>query len=172
MSGSRIYSPGATSEKAIGSPDIEANLVLMDPLSAIGLISSVITFIDFGYEVISASEEVRASATGTTKANDHVEFLNNRMKPVAVDLAAAKLHVGYLTEDQKQIVEVADKCLQISDDLQNLLDKLRATNPRSKRQVLGALARNARNRGKKKDLETRLDQCRQLLQLQLSHTTR
>lgn len=150
----------------------QANLLFMDPLSAIGLISSVITFIDFGYEIVSASEEVRASTTGTTKANDHIEFLNTRMKSVAVDLAAAKLHAGYLTDDQTQIVEVADKCLGLSEDLQKLLDKLRASNPRSKRQVLGALARNARNRGKKKDLEARLDQCRQLLQLQLSHNTR
>lgn len=144
----------------------------MDPLSAIGLISSVITFIDFGYEIVSASEEVRASTTGTTKANDHLEFLNTRMKSVAGDLAAAKLHSGYMSVDQMRMVEVANKCLELSDDLQKLLDKLKANNPNSKRQVLSAITRNVRNKNKKKDLEARLDQCHQLLQLQLSHASR
>ncbi|KAJ4409465.1 hypothetical protein N0V82_009459 [Gnomoniopsis sp. IMI 355080] len=144
----------------------------MDPLSAIGLMSSVITFIDFGYEIVAASEEVRTSTTGTTKANDQVEFLNVRLKSVAVELAAAKRDKKYMSVDQIRLVEVADKCLELSDDLQRLLDKLKAKNPSSKRQVLSALARNVRNKNQKKDLEVRLDQCRQLLQLQLSHTTR
>lgn len=144
----------------------------MDPLSAIGLISSVITFIDFGYEIVSASEEVRTSTTGTTKANAEVEFLNVRLKSMVVDLAATKRHKEYMSVDQMRIVEVADKCLELSDDLQKLLDKLKAKNPSSKRQVLSALARNVRNKNQKRDLEARLDQCRQLLHLQLSHTTR
>ena len=62
----------------------------MGPLSAIGLVSSVNTFIDFGYEVISAAREVGASATGSTTANDHIEFLNICMKAVATDFSTTK----------------------------------------------------------------------------------
>lgn len=143
----------------------------MDPLSAIGLVSSVITFIDFGYEVISAAREVRASASGTTTANDHIEFLNKRMGDVASDLAVAKSSRG-ISSDTQRLSELADKCLGLSDELQRLLDKLRADDPKSKRQVFSTIVNNLRKKDQKKELEARLDQCRQQLQLQLSQTTR
>lgn len=144
----------------------------MDPLSAIGLVSSVITFIDFGYEVMAAAKEVRASTTGTTTANKHVEFLNTRMQAVAADLAAGKSNQGSMSADTRRLTELADKCLELSNDLKSLLDKLRANNPKSKRQVLSAIVNNVTKKDQKKELEARLDQCRQQLQLQLSHTTR
>lgn len=144
----------------------------MDPLSAIGLVSSVITFIDFGYEVISAAREVRSSATGTTPANNHIEFLNARIEAVATDLAAAKSNQGNMSADTRRLTELADKCLELSNDLKRLLDKLRANNPKSKRQVFSVIVQNVRKKDQKRDLEARLDQCRQLLHLQLSHTTR
>lgn len=144
----------------------------MDPLSAIGLVSSVITFIDFGYEVISAAREVRSSATGTTAANNHREFLNKRMEAVAMDLAAANSNQGSMSADTRRLTELADKCLELSNDLKRLLEKLRANNPKSKRQVLSAIVQNVRKKDQKRDLEARLDQCRQQLHLQLSHTTR
>lgn len=144
----------------------------MDPLSAIGLVSSVITFIDFGYEITSAAREVRSSATGTTAVNNHVDFLNTRMEAVATDLAAAKSNQGSMSADARRLTELADKCLELSNDLKKLLDKLRANNPKSKRQVFTAIVQNVTKKDQKRDLEGRLDQCRQLLHLQLSHTTR
>lgn len=144
----------------------------MDPLSAIGLVSSVITFIDFGYEVISAAREVRASATGTTTANKHIDFLNTRMEAVATDLVAASSGRRDMSADAQQLTELADKCLQLTNELKKLLDKLRASNPKSKRQVLTTIVQTVRKKDQKKELEARLDQCRQQLHLQLSHTTR
>lgn len=144
----------------------------MDPLSAIGLVSSVITFIDFGYEIISAAREVRMSATGTTAANKHIEFLNTRMEAVAIDLVAAKSNRIGMSADTRRLTELADKCLQLSNELKGLLDKLRANNPKSKRQILSAIMQNVRKKDQKRDLEARLDQCRQQLHLQLSHTSR
>lgn len=144
----------------------------MDPACAIGLVSSVITFIDFGYEIITAAKEVRASATGTTTANNHAEFLNTRMEAVANDLAASKSNPGGASSDARRLAELADKCLALSNDLKSLLDKLRADNPKSKRQVFSAMVQNVRKKDQKKELEARLDQCRQQLHLQLSQTTR
>ncbi|KAL1882804.1 hypothetical protein Daus18300_000442 [Diaporthe australafricana] len=144
----------------------------MDPLSAIGLVSSVITFIDFGYEVISAAKEVHASATGTTKANEHTGFLNTRMKTVANDLANARTNPGAMSADKRRLIELADKCLGLSNDLETLLDKLKAKDPKSKRQVLSSIVQNLRKQDKKRELEARLDQCREQLHLQLSHTAR
>ncbi|POS72344.1 hypothetical protein DHEL01_v209263 [Diaporthe helianthi] len=142
----------------------------MDPISAIGLVSSVITFIDFGYELISAAREVRASASGTTSANDHIEFLNTRMEAVASDLKVA--NSSPVASADRRLTDLADKCLQLSNDLKKLLDKLRAKNPKSKRQVLSSIVKNVRKKDEKKELEARLDQCRQLLHLQLSQSTR
>lgn len=143
----------------------------MEPLSAIGLVSSVITFIDFGYGVISAAREVRASATGTTAANDHIEFLNTRMGAVASDLTAAKSS-GVMSADMQRLTELADMCLELSNDLKKLLDGLRVKNPKSSRQVLSSIVKHVRKKDEKKALEARLDQCRQQLHLHLSYTTR
>jgi predicted nucleic acid-binding Zn-ribbon protein len=143
----------------------------MDPLSAIGLVSGVITFIDFGYKVISAATEVHASATGSTAANKHIEFLNTRMEAVASDLAVAKSTRG-MSADTQRMSELAGQCLELSTDLKKLLNKLRTNNPKSKRQVLSTIVKNVMKKDQKKELEARLDQCRQQLHLQLSHTTR
>ncbi|KAG8167626.1 hypothetical protein KVR01_003315 [Diaporthe batatas] len=143
----------------------------MDPLSAIGLVSGVITFIDFGYEVISAAREVRASSSGTTAANNHIKFLNERMEAVASDLTVARSS-GIMSADNQRLTELADKCLELSGGLKKLLDKLRAKNPKSKRQVLSSIMKNVKKKDEKKNLEARLDKCRQQLHLQLSHTTR
>jgi hypothetical protein len=143
----------------------------MDPLSAIGFVSSVITFIDFGYKIVSAAREVRTSASGTTAANDHIEFLNTRMEAVATDLAIAK-SCNPVSLDTQQLTELAEKCLELSIGLKKLLDKLRVKNPKSKRQILSFIMKSVTRNVERKELEARLDQCSRQLHLQLSHTTR
>ncbi|KAG6365826.1 hypothetical protein INS49_000002 [Diaporthe citri] len=101
----------------------------MDPLTAVGLVLSVITFIDFGYKAVSAAKEVHASASGTTAANDHIKFLNIRMEALATDLAAAKSYPGGMSADKLRLVELADKCLGLSGDLKKLIDKLKTWKP-------------------------------------------
>lgn len=144
----------------------------MDPLTAVGLVSSVITFIDFGYKAVSAAKEAHASASGATTTNEHIEFLNMRMGALATDLSAAKSHPGGMSADRLRLVELADKCLGLSDDLRKLVAKLKVNDPKSRRQMISAVLQSLSKRDRITDLENRLDRCRQQLHLQLSHSTR
>lgn len=141
----------------------------MEALAAIGLASSIITFIDFGYELISVARDIHGSSTGHSKENTRIEFLNTRMEALAADLSA-KTSTSTMTEDEKRLSELSEECLRLLGDLKKLLDKLKVGDHHSKRQLIRSVLRNMR-KDEKKGLEERLNACRAQLHLQFSQTT-
>lgn len=142
----------------------------MEALAAIGLASSIITFIDFGYELISVARDIHGSATGHSKENTSIDFLNNRMEALAADLLA-KTSTSTITEDEKRLSELSGECLRLSQDLKKLLEKLKVRDPHSKRQLISSVLRDRWKKDEKKGLEERLDSCRAQMHLQLYQTT-
>ena len=54
---------------------LKPQLIMADPVSVVGLISSVITFVDFGLKVVSESKKIRDSASKGT--SDEISELDN-----------------------------------------------------------------------------------------------
>lgn len=50
----------------------------MDPLTALGLASNVVQFIDFGLKVISKARQLGESVDGTLKENSEIEDVTRR----------------------------------------------------------------------------------------------
>lgn len=142
----------------------------MDALGAIGLASSIITFIDFGYELISVARDIHGSVTGHSKENTRIEYLNTRMEALAADLSA-KTSTSTMTEDEKRLSELSGECLRLSRDLKKLLDKLKVADRHSARKLISSVLRDRWKKDEKKGLEERLDSCRAHLHLQFSRTT-
>lgn len=142
----------------------------MDPFAAIGLVSSIITFIDFGYELVSVAREIRGSATGSSIENDRIDFLNARMEATATELSAQNTTAG-TTPAERRLGELSEECLRLSHDLRKLLEKIKVRDLSSKRQLIASVIRDLRKKDEKKDLETRLDKCRAQLHLQLSQAS-
>ena len=140
----------------------------MEALAAIGLVSNIIAFIDFGYEVVSVGREIHQAAGGATGENDKVASLTTQLHSISFDLKSQ----AAVTADEIQLHGLARECQNISTELLAVLESLKAKDPKSKRQVIRATMKNFTKKDQKKALETRLDKCRDMLHLQLSKITR
>jgi hypothetical protein len=85
----------------------------MDPLTAIGLVANLITFIDFGCKVVSASRELRES--GTTAENESIEFLTVKLQGLSLDLQSGKPETS-MTADELRLQGLVKVCQDISTD--------------------------------------------------------
>lgn len=101
----------------------------MDPLTAIGLASNVLQFIEFSYKIISGVNEIRSSETGMTPENERLSVMVEDLNSVTQNLltsAPAK------TENERQLNVLAANCHELSEELYQLLRRLRAGNKNSK----------------------------------------
>lgn len=93
----------------------------MDPVTAIGLASSILTFIDIGYKVVTGTLET--AKTGQAAHTEHIEV-------VAQDLndAVARLS-GPVSPDasgpEKALQKISGKCQALSKELVDLLERFR-----------------------------------------------
>jgi hypothetical protein len=143
----------------------------MDPFTAIGLAGNIISFIGYGFKIVSMARDIHSSVTGAASENKDLEFLSDKMRDLTVRLKLKK-STAQMTADELNLNELALECNRLSADLLSLLEKLKARDPRSKRETLGAVWRNIRKKDEKNELEKRLDRCRQQLHLQLTDTAR
>src|SRR3569833_1313543 len=92
----------------------------MDPVSAIGLASSILTFVDFATKLVSGTYE--AYKTGTIGKTSDAQTVLQDLRRVSEEL-----HHGTFDGAQshhKELLKLADDCLKLSNELETLLDKL------------------------------------------------
>ncbi|OTA81348.1 hypothetical protein M434DRAFT_37581 [Hypoxylon sp. CO27-5] len=143
----------------------------MDPFTAIGLAGNIITFLDFGYKLISTAKGIYTSASGAIAYNENLSYTTQQIQQLTTNLKVAK-PVGFLSKQERSLLQVASDCESVSVELTKLLDKLKARNPSSKREAFRAAVRDWRKKDQKDDLELKLDRCRQQLNLELVSLSR
>ncbi|KAI1766523.1 hypothetical protein GGR53DRAFT_209226 [Hypoxylon sp. FL1150] len=143
----------------------------MDTFAAIGLAGNIITFLDFGYELISAAKDIYKSTSGASADNDDLSIRTQQLSQLAASLKVSK-PVGSLSEQERSLLNVATQCIDVSGDLEKLLDKLKSRNPKSRRAAIKAAVRNWRKEDEKNALQQKLDRCKQQLSLELLSLTR
>ncbi|KAL4943937.1 hypothetical protein BDV06DRAFT_125145 [Aspergillus oleicola] len=95
----------------------------MDPLSAIGLASNILQFIEFGAELCVNIQEVASSATGSTKENEHIEVAVGDLESATDGLST---NVKGNNKNEVELVQLAGSCRALSAQLMHVLSKLRA----------------------------------------------
>lgn len=143
----------------------------MEALEAVGLAGNILTFIDFAYKLVTIGHSIHGSSSGATKSNEELAALSLHLDQAVTGLRSGKA-ANLLSDEEKALNEVCAQCLELSGDLQGLLQDLRARNPRSKRDSLRAAFRDWKNKDKKSELEKRLDQCRGQVNLQVTSLMR
>lgn len=139
----------------------------MDPLTAIGLVSNILQFLDFSAKLISGAQEIYASPSGETKANKSLEAIVSEMKTFSSHLLP--LDSSQLSgDDGKALRRLAAECNILSDQILEHLEKIKPKNPNSKAQSVWAAFKSRLREKDKLELERRLDSCRGQLELQLS----
>jgi hypothetical protein len=138
----------------------------MDPLTAIGLAASIVSFVDFGFKLVKGTIEIYETADGTLPENRSREAVTAAMKDLATRLTPPQSSL--VTKEEKQLYHLAMECRAICDDLLDLLNRLKPENMSSKRQSLWAAVKSVFHESECENLEKRLDACRRQLEMHIN----
>lgn len=137
----------------------------MDPITAIGLASSLFTFVDLATKIIAGTYEVYNSVTGTTIENAHIDIVINDLKKTAADLGADFPHKS---KHEKALKELATKCQTAADELLQLLNTIRICGKRSAWKSFKTTFVSIRKQKQILGLEKRLSSYRSQIMLHLN----
>ena len=144
--------------------------IMLDPITAIGLVGNILQFIDFGCKLFEGARSIQKSAKGAT-AED--ESLNDTLEALTTLTSKLKPDFGVpQSEDEMTLYRLAKNCQDLSVDIQDVLKRDRATNPKSMRRRILAVTKSTFHGNKKRELKRRLDDCRSQLEIQLVHLNR
>ncbi|KAM6509647.1 hypothetical protein FALCPG4_017295 [Fusarium falciforme] len=138
----------------------------MDPVSAIGLASAIITFIEFGSKLLKGAKEIRDSANDSLEKNESREVIAEAMKEVAAKLKTPE--PAQISPEQQKLCDLAIKCNDLSQRILELLNKIKPKNKKPLH-VYRAAFQAWRKEDDIKVLEKSLGDCRSQLVLSLSH---
>jgi hypothetical protein len=141
---------------------------MMDYVSAVGLASSVITFVEFAWNLIAGAVETYRSVDGTLAENARLDDVKDDLDYLT-DLLDKRLTGNGKTKAERRIARVAADCHADSKELQSLLGEI--AGPKGNRAVWRSLKASWMNLIKRKDvaeLKTRLQEHRSVVLLQVT----
>jgi len=134
----------------------------MDPISAVGFAASILTFIDFSYQVVSGTFEVIKS--GSTVENAHLNVVINNLEDVTKHLSSRP--VGS-SKYEDALIALAKKCQEVAEELHKLLDKLGVDTKSFQWKSIKVALNSMWKKGEITNLEKRLEKYRSEILLQL-----
>jgi hypothetical protein len=142
----------------------------MDPITAISLVSGIISFVSFGKDLVKGAIKIHESQDGYSKENKNREFVADEIRRFSAILQPPG-ESGLAGED-KDLASLAAKCHELAEDMTKVLDKLKAKNPNSRLQSVWTALKATVHEKDLMDFEERLDQCTTQMHLQLTFFTR
>lgn len=142
----------------------------MDPLTAIGLVSNILSFIDFSARLLEGAKEVHDSQNGVLEENRNRETVVREMQRMSTRMLVSGSSEKAI--DDSTLGILAAECRGLSTQLISLLEKIKPEDSASKAQSFLSAMRNKVYNSERESLEARLNDCRAQLNLELSHLTR
>lgn len=99
--------------------------IIMDPTSAIGLAASIVQLTCFAGDLLSKTREIKDSANETLMENQELEAVTSSLQELSRDLSAGSRN---LTKADKQLKALCDGCQSATEDLLDVVQKLRTSN--------------------------------------------
>ncbi|KAL3492466.1 hypothetical protein BJX62DRAFT_236284 [Aspergillus germanicus] len=145
----------------------------MDPVTAIGLVSGIITIVESSTKILSGAREVYDSGHGSTAENRSLASITKEMQDLSSRLILPERTDNHASPFEEAISVLAAECKAIADVIIALLAKMTASNSvKSRRQSLWAAARSVWYQKDKEELLNRLDRCRAQSNLHLDDLNR
>ncbi|KAK0701376.1 hypothetical protein B0T21DRAFT_379068 [Apiosordaria backusii] len=133
----------------------------MDPVTSIGLVSAILSFVTFGSKLIKGGVEIHRE--GNLSENATLEDVITRMDSFHSRLVLKGLPKDQvLSDDEKDLRDLAEDCHHISTDLLRLLKNMKRPDSKGLQAARGTVAASWRSviHGKDRaELEGRLDRC-------------
>jgi hypothetical protein len=142
----------------------------MDPLTAIGLASNILSFIDFSVKAVSGVIDIYGSPSGLTEENRSSEVIVDEMRHFASKLQSPD--DAQLTGDEKALCRLAHECDGLSKQIIALIERIRPKDRKSKSASILAGLKSKWHQAERRKVEERLERCRAQLALQLHYLTR
>ncbi|KAI0521935.1 hypothetical protein F5B22DRAFT_643516 [Xylaria bambusicola] len=92
----------------------------------VGLISSIITFVEFGFKIVSIAKDVRGSAQGTTAEVRELDLVIAGVQHWNDLVKEQHVSGQLLSKDELYILEMVDNCEQLVGKLRGLINTLKA----------------------------------------------
>ncbi|EXM17605.1 hypothetical protein FOTG_14287 [Fusarium oxysporum f. sp. vasinfectum 25433] len=138
----------------------------MDPVSAIGLASGILTFVEAGLKLVKIAYNIHNSLDGVLDDNRHRENVTSEVSKAALRLEVAGN--ARLTPEQESLSDLARKCKATSTDLVKALNQVKPKQSSSNPFKLLRYAVKAETKAKDiSELENRLKDYRDQLTLAL-----
>ncbi len=103
--------------------------MVIDPLTALGIASNIISFIDFGIQVLAKGRELHKSATGRVIEHDEFHIATGRLQQLreGIDSSLQSLSSRTsLTRAEEALQEITAECQEISKEFQDALSTFTA----------------------------------------------
>ncbi len=144
----------------------------MDPLTAIGLVSAIVQFVDFSSKLIAEGHQIYQSIEGASRANLHTESITNHINSLNSHLlqpVRRYSQTGVSSESETALRALAESCRTVASDLLILLNELKVDKHSQGAQRKwetfrkAVLTQNPKNKDKIKSLEEALDILQKLI---------
>lgn len=140
------------------------NLRHRDKMDVAGLVSSIITFVDFSWTIVRGTYDIHSSTTGATEENVHI---GNVLEDLQAVTAKMRSDIPGQNDHEKALLELEYQCRALSGDLATILQKLTAKR-RSGLQSLNIMFRSLIKEKEVREIEKRLGEYRGQMILRLN----
>jgi hypothetical protein len=137
----------------------------MDPLTAIGLASAIVQFVDFSTKLIGGAREIYHSTTGSTTQNVTLGVVVIEMR--AWSSKRSSPGPSSIQSEEKAICSLAKECQKLSGEILELIQKTKPKKQKSRTEAFSAAIRDKWHESDKLQLLERLENCRRQLTAQL-----
>ncbi|KAI0455070.1 hypothetical protein F5B21DRAFT_212695 [Xylaria acuta] len=98
---------------------------MADPATIIGLISGIVTFVDFGLKVVSGTKNVRDSLHGTTAEICELDMIIDDVRRSNALVKKQQLYHEELSADERCILMMVAECEKLVVELRNTISTLK-----------------------------------------------
>ncbi|KAF2279614.1 uncharacterized protein EI97DRAFT_439933 [Westerdykella ornata] len=100
----------------------------MDPITILGLASNIISIIDCGVRLVSASKAIRESAHGASRSAQDLEAFVREARALSDDVFSMERSCGKrLSASEKMMLELAEECQDVIKEVETWVRKLTVT---------------------------------------------
>ena len=130
----------------------------MDPLTALGIASNVVQFVDFSREIISTAHDLYKSVSGATAEHFELEILVQSVQQRAGQIRfPSALIDALLSDEDKALQGLSQQCQIIAEELLTLLQSLKVEGRHLKWKSFYQALRSMKNKTQLESLQLRLD---------------
>lgn len=98
---------------------------MAETLAIVGLVSNIISFIDFGLKFVSGIGMVRDSQHGTTSEICELELIVEDVQRLNTEVIRQKSSVHSLNKDEMLILEMANECDRVATEIRKVTKNLK-----------------------------------------------